>query len=99
MAEVVYKLDKVLKAHFWMRNRHAKPTDADIKEAGKPSAEAKASSEDIALVQEFVPNAKYHHVEVLSYTILNLEQHQTIGTNERHWQAECECNYNLYYTQ
>lgn len=99
MAEVVYKLDRELKSHFWMRNRHDRPSDADINAAGKPSSEEKALNEDIALVKEFVPTAKFHHVEVIRYNILQLEQHQTLGTNERHWQCEAECIYNLYYTQ
>ncbi|OKP84334.1 hypothetical protein [Paenibacillus sp. P32E] len=97
MAETIIKLDKQLKAHFDMNNRHARPSDADIREAGKPSAELKAKNEDIDLVREFVPNAVFDHVEVIGYDIQHLEQHQTLGTNERHWECSGDCIYNLYY--
>lgn len=99
MSETVYKVERELSAHFWMRNRHDRPSDADIQAQGMKYAESKATTEDIGFVQSFVPNAKFHHVEYIRYDNLDIDQHQTIGTNERHWQAEGDCIYNLYYTQ
>ncbi|NQX57529.1 hypothetical protein [Paenibacillus qinlingensis] len=99
MPATISVLNKVLKTDFWMRNRHDRPSDADIQAAGMQAANEKAKNEDIGIVQAIIPNAKFDHVDYVSYDIIDLEQHKTWGTNERHWQCHAFINYKLFYTE
>ncbi|MFQ9308640.1 MAG: hypothetical protein ACLR2K_01800 [Paraclostridium sordellii] len=99
MPETIYKLEAELTVNFWMRNRHRRPTDADIQEEGTKWAKQKAELEDMKIVKIFEPTAVFYGIEFIRYENPRIEQHQTPITNERHWQANPDCIYYVLYTK
>lgn len=100
MPEEIFKLPTELKVHFEMLGHHRRQSDDEINAAAKRTAEHKAQTEDINLIQDIMgEKIQYHDVDVIRIENMNIDQGIARPGGARHWQCKADAIYNIYYTK